>query len=206
MRRIFALALSVLLVLQALPGHAQTDAASDLRAVALLPGDLIRIEIWREEDLSGEFPVAENGMVVLPLLGEQRVTGIPLTALRDGLLEKYRVQLRNPSITITPLRRINILGEVQKPGLYPIDPTVTLAGAVALAGGTTSAGDMSRIRIVRSGEMIRQRVGVAETLTAANIRSGDQIIVEERNWFSRNSTFVVSTLLSVTSIVIALVQ
>ncbi|MBA2246004.1 MAG: polysaccharide biosynthesis/export family protein [Gemmatimonadetes bacterium] len=163
------------------------------------------MQIWREEDLSGEFPVDEFGMVVLPLLGEKQVTGIAMRELRNLLLQEYSVQLRNPSISITPLRRINILGEVNKPGLYEVDPTISLAGAVALAGGATPAGDLNRIRILRSGEMLRERVGAANTLQSADIRSGDQILVEQRGWFERNSTFLVSVALGVPSVILAVI-
>ncbi|HEV2130214.1 MAG TPA: polysaccharide biosynthesis/export family protein [Longimicrobiaceae bacterium] len=184
---------------------AQRTVSPAAETITLQPGDMIRVQIWREEDLSGEFPVDEFGTVVLPLLGEKQVTGIAMRELRDLLLQEYGVQLRNPSISITPLRRINILGEVSTPGLYTVDPTISLAGAIALAGGTTPAGDLNRIRILRSGEVIRERVGAANTLQSADIRSGDQILVEQRGWFERNSTFLVSVALGVPSMILAIV-
>jgi protein involved in polysaccharide export with SLBB domain len=174
--------------------------------VALMPGDLVRIEIWREEDLSGDFQVAPDGTVTLPLVGRRSVIGLPLDRLRDTLLAQYQVELRNPSITITPLRRVHVLGEVNQPGLYPIDPTLSLAGAVALAGGATPSGDLRKIRVVRGGEVLRLRVGPGATLESADVRSGDQIFVERRSWFERNSTFVVSALLSVTSLAITILR
>jgi polysaccharide export outer membrane protein len=179
-------------------------AAAPQGQVTLQPGDLIRVQIYREEDLNGEFPVDEAGVVVLPLIGERSVAGIPVRELREQLVEAYRVHLRNPSISITPLRRVNVLGEVQRPGLYPIDPTISLAGAIALAGGANTIGDLRKIRIVRRGVQIRERVGTGETISDADIRSGDEIIVERRSWFDRNSTVVVSSVISVTSLVIAL--
>lgn len=185
-------------------GGVPGDSLARTGQLALRPGDLVRITIWREEDLSGEFPVGSDGTVVLPLLGERRVTDVSLTRLRESLLQDYRQQLRNPAIEITALRRINVLGEVNKPGLYEVDPTITLAGAIALAEGATSSGDLERIRVVRDGEVIRQRVGPGSTLQAIDIRSGDQIFVGQRSWFNRNSTFVVSLLLSVTGILIPL--
>lgn len=200
--------LSLVLVLSPARAYAQvaTSGSGASDAISLQPGDVVRIQIWREEDLSGDFLVDEEGIVTLPLLGNKRVVGIPMRALRDTLLEGYRAQLRNPSITVTPLRRINVLGEVQKPGLYPVDPTVSLAGAIALAGGATATGDLTRIRVIRGGTVIQERASAASTLNTIDIRSGDQIIVDRRSWFERNSTFVVSVLLSVTSIVINLTR
>jgi protein involved in polysaccharide export with SLBB domain len=101
---------------------------------------------------------------------------------------------------------VNVLGEVQKPGLYPVDPTVSLAGAVAMAGGTTALGDLHHIRVLREGQVLAAKVAYTRSLQDMDIRSGDQIFVERRGWFDRNSTFVVSALLSLTSIVIALVR
>lgn len=203
-RSCFALLLGLLLI----PAVAatQSSAGSAPDAVTLQPGDMVRVVIWREEDLSGDFSVDETGVVTLPLLGDKHVTGIPMRQLREVLIEEYRIHLRNPSISITPLRRVNVLGEVNKPGLYEVDPTISLAGAVALAGGATASGDLNRIRVIRSGTVIRERVAAQAALNTADIRSGDQIFVERRNWFDRNSTFVVSVLLSVTSIVITLVR
>lgn len=191
-----------MLLLSPLGLGAQTeDGATTLR-----PGDVIAVEIWREEDLSGEFLVDETGAVTLPMLGRREVTGIPWGTVRDSLLDEYRTQLRNPSIVLTPMRRVNVLGEVNEPGLYEVDPTVSLAGVIAMAGGATVSGDLNKIRVIRDGRIIRERVAAGASLNSADVRSGDQIFVEQRNWFVRNSTFVISLLFSATSIIITLVR
>ena len=180
---------------------AQITSGRPSEAATLQPGDLIKIEVWREEDLSGEFSVDENGIVVLPLLGEKQVTDIPIRRLRDMLLDEYRVQLRNPSIQITPLRTVLVMGEVNKPGPYEVDPTTTLIGVVALAEGATGAGNLKRIQIVRDGIIISERVEAASTLDNLKVRSGDQIVVGARSWFARNTTFIVSVLLAIPSLI-----
>ena len=202
MIRTLAMAAALLALLTA---RSAAQAPADSQP-GLHPGDVLRVEIWREKDLSGDFLVDENGVAVLPLLGERKVTGVGIPELRAGLLTAYRTQLNNPSITITPMRRLNVLGEVYKPGLYIVDPTVSLAEAVAMAGGATQNGSLNRVNILRGGRVISSRVGVAQSIRDADVHSGDQIIVPQRSWFARNSTFVVSTVLSVTSIVIALVR
>ena len=173
--------------------------------LTLRPGDAIRIIIYREPDLQGEFLVDESGAVNLPLIGEQRVAGLTIREVRQLVVQAYQVHLRNPSITVIPLRRVHVLGEVQRPGQYSLDPTVSLAGAVALAGGANSIGDLRRINIVRDGRLYRSRVGPAVTLSGADVQSGDEIYVERRSWFDRNSTFLVSALLSVTSIATSII-
>lgn len=205
MRARFAPVLNVALLLTATHhGAAAQDGAR--HEATLLPGDVLKIEVWREEDLSGEFLIDEAGTVVLPMLGDKRVTGIPIPELRDALLVAYRRELRNPSVVVTPLRRVYVLGEVNAPGLIRLDPTVSLGGAIAMAGGTNEAGDLRRIQIVRDGQVVRDGLSPANVLSTLNVRSGDQIIVGRRSWLDRNSTFLVSAVLSVTSIIITLLQ
>lgn len=195
--------LPVLLFLTALaaPAAGQDDPSGSAGAATLQPGDSLRVEIWREEELSGSFLVDERGIATLPLLGDVPVSSIPLADLRGTLLERYRRDLRNPSINITPLRSVYILGEVNEPGLYSVNPTVSLAGVVALAGGASSSGDLGNIKIVRSGAVVNSRLRAEASLAGAAVRSGDQIFVERRSWMERNSTFLVSAMLSVPSII-----
>jgi protein involved in polysaccharide export with SLBB domain len=198
---VLALALLALrpdLALSQTPGFASSDT------MTLQPGDMVRVQIWREQDLSGEFIVDERGLITLPMLGEKRVQGVQAGDLRASLIQAYSVQLRNPSITITPHRRVNVLGEVQRPGIYPVDPTISLAGVLALAGGTTPAGDMRRIRILRDGHVVRERIDATETLGSINVRSGDQIEVGRRNWVTSNPTSVFTLILSSASLLLAL--
>lgn len=169
----------------------------------LQPGDLLRITIWREPELSGDFSVDERGRATLPLLGVRQVAGVPLAVLRDSLIAGYARELRNPSINIVPLRRVNVQGEVTRPGLYPVDPTVTLADVVALAGGTTEAGDPRNIRVVRNGTVLIERVEPGAALTTADVRSGDQVYVGRRTWMDRNSGTLVATVLSAAVSIIA---
>jgi protein involved in polysaccharide export with SLBB domain len=203
LRTILAAAAALLL---ALPAPAQTEGGGALpQDFSLVPGDLLKVAVWREPDLSGEFPVDQDGTLVLPLLGQRRVAGVPWPVLRDSLMADYQRQLRNPSISIFPLRRVSVFGYVARPGVYTLDPTLTLAGAIAMAGGASPEGDVRRIRIVRGGESMEHGLGGTETLTAADVRSGDQIIVERRSWMDRNSPIMVSALLSVLGIIASVV-
>lgn len=181
-------------------------AWADPAAIFLLPGDALQVQIWREPELSGEFIVDEIGNVSLPLLGVVPVRGVPFDELRDQLIESYRVEIRSPSITIRPLRRIYVLGEVNRPGLQALDPTLSLAGAVALAGGASPLGDLGRMTIVREGREIDAPVGPERDLASIGIRSGDQIYVGRRSWLERNTPFVTSTVLGVAGIIVAILR
>jgi protein involved in polysaccharide export with SLBB domain len=162
---------------------------------ALRPGDIVRLRIWREDDLSGEFQVNARGVVTLPRLGEYDVHDETAEHLVTRLLDDYRRYLLNPSIEVTVLRRVNILGAVSKPGIYNVDPTVTIADALALAGGVTPIGNGDQIRIVREGVELSTSVSQRTLIGDSPLQSGDQIFVPERSIFKR-STAVYTTLIS----------
>lgn len=181
----------------AAPARAQEDGS------ALQPGDVLRLLIWRQPDMSGDFMVDETGMVTLPMLGPRRAAGIPITQLRAALVSEFQQQLRTPSITVTPLRRINVLGEVNKPGVYPVDLTVTLSEVIAMAGGVNPQGDVRKISVVgKDGRVITRRIGPDATLTETGIRSGDQVLVGSRSWLERNSAQVFATGVSIAASVL----
>jgi polysaccharide export outer membrane protein len=142
----------------------------------LRPGDEVKVQVWREEELSGEFAVDDRGIVTLPLLGEREVTGLAAPELRDRLLADYREYLQNPSVEVTVLRRLTILGGVNEPGLYPVDASVSVAEALGLAGGISPIGNGGDIRLIRDGRVIRQDLDEATVVASTDIRSGDQLV------------------------------
>ena len=192
------------LLLFAAPLSAQQPVPS--AELMLSPGDSIHLYIWREEDLTGGLLVDPEGWVVLPLLGPRQVTGRPWMEVREEIVRDYQEKggLRNPSIELTPLRRVYVLGEVNRPGPYSVDPAISLSGAIAMAGGANWQGDIRSARVVRDGELILDGVRVESALAQVGVRSGDQIFVSRRSWFERNSTFLISTMLSATGIVITI--
>lgn len=203
LRRQPARVLGLLLVLPLLlpnPLHSQRSSSASAET-RLLPGDVLRVEIWREEDLSGEFTVDENGVVTLPLLGERQVAEKPLDSLRQDLLEEYRVQLRNPSIRIVPLRRVFVLGSVRVPGTYSVGPTTSVLALLAQAEGVSPGGDIRRIQVYRGRDLLHDGASPDMLLSDLDIRSGDQIYVGQRGWLARNRGFVVSVLLALPSVV-----
>lgn len=177
-------------------GMDSTVAATEL----LRPGDLIRLRIWREPDLGGDYLVNERGYVILPKIGEILVTDRSPEELRGAVLNEYLRFLRNPSIEITFLRRINILGAVRSPGLFPIDPTTTIADALALAGGAQPHGKPDQVQLIRSGTVVTARVGPETRIAELDLRSGDQLYVPERSWWSRNTGIMATVISSVVTI------
>jgi len=186
-------------------GGSPPPASSAVPAhVGVRPGDAVLIKVWREPDLSDTAQVNADGRLVLPLLGERQVAGMSPDSLRKELEHDYRKYLENPSIEVKVLRRIAILGQVKSPGLYPVDATVTLSDALAMAGGVTSNGNRNDIELIRDGTVVRQSVDRAAVVGSLDIRSGDQILVGQRSWVSRNIGIVGTLIGAATSITVAL--
>jgi polysaccharide export outer membrane protein len=162
------------------------------------------LRIWREPDLSGEFGVDESGTVTFPKLGPMVVSNESAESLKARLVSAYQEFLRNPSVDVILLRRVNVLGAVKNPGLYPIDPTMTIADAVALAGGATPDGDRHRIELLRGGTRLDVKLSDQSRIADLPLRSGDQLFVPERSWISRSPAVVAASLSAAASLIIAL--
>lgn len=186
--RLSCAALALLLLVP--PAQAQ-DAPERGGGNYLEPGDIIRLRIWREETMSGEFRVDTDGRAVLPRLGPWTVVGKEPVALRNELIEEYSKYLRSPAIEITFLRRINVGGAVQRPGVYHVDPTMMIQDVLLEAGGPTPWGRTDRVELVRDGQTIQAQMRVDLPVVESPVRSGDQLFVPERSWLSRNTNAAV---------------
>jgi protein involved in polysaccharide export with SLBB domain len=172
----------------------------------LRPGDIIRLRVWREPDFSGDFPVEANGAVVLPRMGSVDIRAETGESLRQKLVANFSEVLTQPSISVTVLRRIQVLGAVNKPGLYPVDATMSVSDAIALAGGATSNAKADAVVLVRDGQRLRTNLSSSASLTSSSIRSGDQIFVPERSRFTSDPRLIAGILTATVSIAIALIR
>jgi len=163
----------------------QSSSAQGFATSALRPGDVLRLRIFREPDLSGEFTVDENGVVTLPKLGPIRVGNESVAALKARIISSYAAYITQP-VEITPLLRVRVLGEVRTPGLYKVEPGMTLNDALPLAGGATSAGRTDRVNLIRNGRSVDAALSPNAVLGESPVQSGDQLVVPERSWLSRN--------------------
>lgn len=189
-------ALLVCVLLSAgVPGRARGQpAAAD---VQLSPGDAVRVEVKDEPGLSGEFPVGEDGAVLLPLIGLVAAAKRPFSEVRREVEERYAGELSEPVVRVTPLVRIAVLGEVRRPGLFPVDPTYTLGDVLALAGGLTPSADTRRVFVQRGDQAIVVRLDPESSLLDLEPRSGDQIIVARQSWFREHLAVFVGAMASV---------
>lgn len=190
----------------ALTGCASTSASSlDLLEPqpeqTLRPGDVVELVVWREEDLSGEFLVDRTGHVILPRMGKVDVRQETESSLEDRLNEVLSTELRDAAIDVIVLRRIQVVGAVQEPGLYPMDNTMTVSDALATAGGVNPVGVRGRVELVRDGQRYALDTDRDHTLAALALRSGDALYVPQRHWLLRNYGPVVTAVSSLAGLV-----
>lgn len=174
--------------------------------MVLQPGDQVQLKIWREPDLSGVFVVADDGVVVFPKIGPVVVGRLSADSLRTLLVAQYSVSLRDPAIEVIVLRRVTVVGAVRNPGFYYADPTVTVTGALALAGGVTSEGNRKRIELLRGSKRTSIDLSRETTLADSPLQSGDQVSVPERSWLSRNTGVVTGALTAVAILIAATIR
>lgn len=155
-------------------------SSSSAQEYVLGTGDRIKLVVFGEADLSGEYEVGSTGVVALPLIGDIRAAGKPLRsfeqAVRSKLSEGY---LKDPRVSaqVINYRPFFILGEVSKPGSYPYVNGMTVINAVALAGGYTYRADKSGVTISHASDPEKKDVPVSEEST---VMPGDILRVPER--------------------------
>lgn len=130
-------------------------AATSANAYALGPGDEIRVTVYNETDLSGVQRVSAHGGIVLPLIGDVDAAGATTVELAAAIEELFhRGYLRHPRVSISVLtyRPFYITGEVNRPGAFPFSADLTVATAIATAGGLTRRASQRRVYVRQQGE------------------------------------------------------
>jgi polysaccharide biosynthesis/export protein len=204
------LLVAVLVLSSVMPGAGQRPdsgkpAEARVAPGGLRPGDQIRLRIWREPDLSGDFTVDQQGVVVLPRIGPIQVQDRPPDSLRSYLRTAFATYLRNPSVDVTILRKVTIDGAVGKPGVYYLDPTITVAQAIALAEGASPEGKKDEVQLIRPGQdrALALKLPRSAKIAETPLRSGDRLYVPQRSWLSRNSGLVVGATISGLALILA---
>ncbi len=166
-----------------LPPTTQQEVIATTQQYTLGPGDRIRVAVFGENDLSGEYLVESSGYISLPLAGDILARGqtpSQLEAEIQGTLAKGGL-VKNPKVSaaVVAYRPFYVLGEVSKPGQYPFVSGMTLTKAVASAGGFTYRANEKLVYITREGSPREQPV---ELTAAGAVGPGDTIRVAERHF------------------------
>jgi polysaccharide export outer membrane protein len=177
-----------------LGGSAVTAAA---QPIVLQPGDAMRLQVKNEPRLSGQFSVAPEGNVLLPLVGLIRVADRPFNEVQAELATLYEVELAEPEFLATPLIRVTVTGEVRSPGLRYAEPTISLAEVIAMSGGPITTAKRSRVDLIRGGQRRSLDASPGSPDLAMRPLSGDELYVPRRSWVSDNLPILIGAAASV---------
>lgn len=163
------------------PPLAASDATQGLSGYRLGAGDRVRITVYNEPALTGDYNVTPGGAVAFPLIGAVEAQGRTIEAMTQDLMRKLAGgYVNDPRVSVEVLnyRPFYILGEVNKPGEYPYAAGLTVEQAVALAGGFTYRANDSKVTLRR------QTSGVEGTVALRGeqvpVLPGDTIRIGQR--------------------------
>ncbi len=154
-------------------------------------GDVLSVTVWGEDDLSGDFQVNGAGTISFPLLGDVACAGSTCRELEQTLRDRLSVFLRHPQVLVTVRKygemgtSVFLLGEVKKPGVYPVTASAGLMQALAAAGGPTDQADgTATIVKYRTGKFVtvplNQPPGSPASGGKAALEPGDVVMVNRR--------------------------
>lgn len=150
-------------VSSALPANAAPSASADTpqqhvagaKSDTYIIGaeDQVLINVWKETELTRTVPVRPDGMISLPLLGDIKAAGYTPLQLQDQITEALKKYVSDPQVTVivTEVRSLsfNIVGEINKPGFYPLTRRLTVLDAVAMAGGFKDFAKTKKVYVLR---------------------------------------------------------
>lgn len=178
----------------------QTTAASARSAVPAQPGtndadykigpqDVLRIDVWKEPEITRTVPVRPDGKISLPLLNDVQAAGLTPIQLANSISEGLKKYITSPQVTVTVneinSRRIYVTGEVTRPGAFPLLPNMTVLQALSSSGGFNQFARTKGIYVLRveDGKQVKHPFNYKEAVAGKNpeqnilLQSGDVIVV-----------------------------
>lgn len=149
----------------------------------LVPGDKLRIEVYKDPQLSQSLQVRPDGKITLPLAGDIAAAGFTPLELRDAIAKSLTTYINNPTVTVIVVETeppvVYVMGEVNNPGPYPIRGQVSVIQALAMAGGFRDFANTKNINIRRGTELLKfnYKDAVKGEAKAMLVQPGDTIIV-----------------------------
>ena len=132
---------------------AQSAGAADA-SYKIGPQDVLRIDVWKEGEISRSVPVRPDGKISLPLLNDVQAAGLTAMELANNITEGLKKFITSPQVTVTVTeinsRRVYVTGEVTRPGAYPLLPNMTVLQAVTSGGGFTQFARTKNIYVLRN--------------------------------------------------------
>jgi len=128
----------------------------------LNPGDVLAISVWREDTLQQEVLVRPDGYFTFPLAGEIEAAGNTVEDVRKDLVKKLSEYIPDAVVTVATIQiggnKVYVIGQVNKPGEFLVNPRVDVMQALAMAGGMTAFADSKDIRVLRRRGHVRMAI------------------------------------------------
>jgi len=153
------------------------------------PDDVLDVSVWKEPELTRTLQVRPDGKISMPLLNDVQAAGFTANQLSQSIGEKLKKYLTAPQVTViltqVNSQRVYVIGEVTRPGAYPVLPGMTILQAISSAGGLTQFANGKKIFLMRNENSIQAKYPfsykdvldgrrVEENLT---VKAGDTIVV-----------------------------
>ncbi|GAC1662249.1 MAG: hypothetical protein PVS2B2_25380 [Candidatus Acidiferrum sp.] len=151
--------------------------------------DVVRIDVWKEPDISRTIPVRPDGKISLPLLNDIQASGLTALQLGNSIRDGLTKFLNNPQVTVTVneinSRRVYLTGEVLRAGALPLLPNMTVLQALSSGGGFTQFARLKNIYVLRTedGKQVKHPFNYKKVRDGKNqeenilLQSGDVIVV-----------------------------
>jgi polysaccharide export outer membrane protein len=153
------------------------------------PQDVLRIDVWKEPEITRTIPVRPDGKISLPLLNDVQAAGLTAVELANSLRDSLKKFINNPQVTVTVTeinsRRIYVTGEVTRPGAMPLLPNMTVLQALSSSGGFTQFARIKNIYVLRQedGKQVKHPFNYKEVVSGKKpednilLQPGDIIVV-----------------------------
>jgi polysaccharide biosynthesis/export protein len=169
------------------PRPATQAAATTDSSYKIGPQDVLRVDVWKETEISRSVPVRPDGKISLPLLNDVQAAGLTAMELANVITEGLKKFINNPQVTVTVTeinsRRVYVTGEVTRPGAYPLLPNMTALQALTSAGGFTQFSNPKKIYVLRneSGKQVKHPFNYKSVVDGKQddipLQPGDTIVV-----------------------------
>jgi polysaccharide export outer membrane protein len=153
------------------------------------PQDVLRIDVWKEPDITRIAPVRPDGRISLPLLNDVQAAGLTPSQLAATLTEGLKKFITNPQVTVSVSeinsRRVYVTGEVTKPGAFPLLPNMTVLQALSSSGGFSQFAKIKGIYVLRveDGKQVKHPFNYKDVVSGKKpelnipLQPGDVIVV-----------------------------
>ena len=184
-----SLATMILLTLIGLQGASAQDPERPGKSYEILPGDVLQVSVWKEPDLQLDLLVRPDGAISFPLAGEISTRGKTVSDIQAELTKRLARYITDPVVTVSITEvlgnKIYVIGQVNDPGTFIVNPQVDVLQALAIAGGTTPFAELDNIRILRrsNGRQSALSFNYKDVVRGRNLEqnvmleSGDVVVV-----------------------------